>query len=170
MEALGFIETVGLLGAIEAADVMVKAADVRLLERQQSGGGLVTVTVTGEVSAVQAAVDAAVVALNRIEGAKLRSHHVIARPYDEIAGIIATLPSDEPEPVIEEEIEKGEEVEVSAGETERKTFTRRELQKMTVSDLRQLAGSLDGISLSDQAIKTAVKKKLIEAIIVHSNR
>ncbi|WP_421899784.1 BMC domain-containing protein [Maridesulfovibrio sp.] len=97
MDALGFIETKGLLAAIEGADAMLKAAAVTLLEKSISGGGLVTISVTGEVSAVQAAVEAGTAAILRIDGSELVSHHVIARPYDEISKIIATSV-----PVVEE--------------------------------------------------------------------
>ncbi|WP_432738147.1 BMC domain-containing protein [Maridesulfovibrio sp. FT414] len=90
MYALGFIETKGLVGAIEAADAMLKAADVFLVEKNQVGSGLVTITVAGEISAVQASVDAAVRALGRIEGAQLFSKNVIARHYDELSRIIGT--------------------------------------------------------------------------------
>ena len=89
MTALGLIETKGLLAAIEGADAMLKAANVRLLEKYLAGGGLVTVTVAGEVSAVQASVSAGVSAINRIEGAVLVSDHVIPRPYDEVAELMA---------------------------------------------------------------------------------
>ena len=68
MLALGLIETKGLIGAIEAADAMLKAANVRLLEKSLATGGLVTITIAGEVAAVQSAVDAASASLDRIEG------------------------------------------------------------------------------------------------------
>lgn len=90
MNAIGFIETVGLVGAIEAADAMLKAADVRLLEKNLASGGLVTITVLGEVSAVKAAVDAAVASISRISGAVLFSQHVIARPDAELSKILLT--------------------------------------------------------------------------------
>ena len=96
MSALGFIETKGLIGAIEAADAMLKAADVRLLEKNLVGGGLVTITVAGEVSAVRAAVDAAVATIGRINGATLVSEHVIARPDVELAAVIAIKPGPDP--------------------------------------------------------------------------
>ena len=80
MLALGLIETKGLIGAIEAADAMLKAADVRLLEKSLATGGLVTITVAGEVAAVQSAVDAAKASLERIEGVVCVSRHVIPRP------------------------------------------------------------------------------------------
>lgn len=89
MKALGFIETMGLLPAIEAADAMLKAADVRLVEKSLASGGLVTVSVTGEVAAVKASVDAGAAAVGRIQGARLVSKHVIARPDLELEKIIA---------------------------------------------------------------------------------
>jgi ethanolamine utilization protein EutM len=76
--ALGLIETRGLVGAVEAADAMVKAAKVELLEKEISGGGLVTVMVRGEVGAVKAATEAGAAAAKRV--GELRSVHVIPRP------------------------------------------------------------------------------------------
>ncbi len=92
MSALGLIETKGLLPAVEAADAMLKAADVRLLEKSLAGGGLVTITVAGETSAVKAAVDAGTAAVRRLTGAALVSTHVIPRPDEELARIIALTP------------------------------------------------------------------------------
>ena len=86
-EALGLIETKGLVGSIEALDAMVKAANVRLVERKLSGGGLVTVMVEGDVGAVKAAVDAGTAAAN-IMGTVV-STHIIARPDDETAKLWA---------------------------------------------------------------------------------
>ena len=81
-QALGLVETRGLIGAIEAADAMVKAARVKFLGRQKVKGGLVAVMVAGDVGAVKAAVDAGAAACKRI--GKLASAHVIPRPHDEI--------------------------------------------------------------------------------------
>lgn len=83
MQALGMIETKGLLAAIEAADTMLKAADVALFEKQKVGGGRVTVLVTGDVAAVKAAVDAGAMAAKQIQTDCLLSCHVIPRPHDE---------------------------------------------------------------------------------------
>ena len=77
--ALGIIETRGLIGSIEAADAMVKAADVTLIGKVHVGGGLVTVMVRGEVGAVKAAVDAGAAAAQRV--GNLISQHVIPRPH-----------------------------------------------------------------------------------------
>ena len=84
--ALGLIETRGLVGAIEAADAMVKAANVVLLGREQIGGGLVTVMVRGDVGAVKAATDAGAVAAGKI--GEVVSVHVIPRPHDEVEAIL----------------------------------------------------------------------------------
>jgi ethanolamine utilization protein EutM len=81
-QALGMIETHGLVGAIEAADAMVKAARVKFLGRQKVKGGLIAVMVAGDVGAVKAAVDAGSAACERV--GKLVSAHVIPRPHDEI--------------------------------------------------------------------------------------
>jgi len=85
-EALGMVETRGLVGAIEAADAMVKAANVHLIGKQQIGSGLVTVMVRGDVGAVKAAVEAGAAAAKRI--GELVSVHVIPRPHDEVEIIL----------------------------------------------------------------------------------
>ena len=84
MQALGMIETRGLLASIEAADAMLKAADVTLLDRTKVGGGLVTILVTGDVAAVKAAVDAGAAAAERLGDGLLVTQHVIARPQQEV--------------------------------------------------------------------------------------
>jgi len=84
--ALGMIETKGLVGAIEAADAMVKAANVTLLGKEKSGGGLVTVLVRGDVGAVKAATDAGAAAAERV--GELISVHVIPRPHAEVEMIL----------------------------------------------------------------------------------
>ena len=88
-EALGMIETRGLVGAIEAADAMVKAANVQLIGKEHVGGGLVTVMVRGDVGAVKAAVEAGSTAAKRI--GELISVHVIPRPHGEVEEILPTL-------------------------------------------------------------------------------
>lgn len=86
LQALGMIETRGLVGAIEAADAMVKAANVSLIGKQQIGSGLVTVMVRGDVGAVKAAVEAGAAAAKRV--GELVSMHVIPRPHDEVESIL----------------------------------------------------------------------------------
>ncbi|MCG8633935.1 MAG: ethanolamine utilization microcompartment protein EutM [Desulfobacterales bacterium] len=86
MNALGMIETRGFIGAIEAADAMVKAANVELVGKQQVGSGLVTVVVRGDVGAVKAATDAGAAAAERV--GELVSIHVIPRPHSDVEGIL----------------------------------------------------------------------------------
>jgi ethanolamine utilization protein EutM len=85
-EALGMVETKGLVGAIEAADAMVKAANVTLMGKEKIGSGLVTVMVRGDVGAVKAAVDAGAAAAKRV--GELFSVHVIPHPHDDVEGIL----------------------------------------------------------------------------------
>ncbi len=85
-EALGMIETKGFVGAVEAADAMVKAANVVLIGKEYIGGGYVTVMVRGDVGAVKAATDAGAAAARRV--GELVSVHVIARPHSEVERIL----------------------------------------------------------------------------------
>jgi ethanolamine utilization protein EutM len=87
-EALGLIETKGLIGAIEAADAMVKTADVVLVGKEYIGAGYVTVMVRGDVGAVTAATDAGAAAARRV--GELVSVHVIPRPHTEVEKILPT--------------------------------------------------------------------------------
>ena len=84
--ALGMIETRGLVGAIEAADAMAKAARVKLIGKEKIGGGYVTVMVRGEVGAVKAATDAGAEAAQRV--GELVSVHVIPRPHEFVETIL----------------------------------------------------------------------------------
>ena len=86
LDALGMIETKGLVGSIEAADAMVKAANVTLVGKEHVGGGLVTVLVRGDVGAVKAATDAGAAAAQRV--GELLSVHVIPRPHAEVETIL----------------------------------------------------------------------------------
>ncbi len=91
LDALGLIETKGLVGSIEAADAMVKAANVRLIGQKLTGGGLVTVMVRGDVGAVKAAVDAGAAAASRV--GELVSTHVIPRPHNDTETILPKVSS-----------------------------------------------------------------------------
>ena len=90
LDALGMIETRGLVGAVEAADAMVKAANVTLIGREQVGGGLVTVMVRGDVGAVKAAVDAGACAAEKV--GEIVAQHVIPRPHAEVELILPHRP------------------------------------------------------------------------------
>ncbi len=88
-EALGMIETRGLIGSIEAADAMVKAANVTLIGTEKIGSGLVTVMVRGDVGAVKAAVDVGVTAASSV--GEVVSNYVIPRPHSEVERVLPNL-------------------------------------------------------------------------------
>lgn len=89
MAALGMVETKGLVGAVEVADAMVKAANVKLIGKVHVGGGLVTVMVRGDVGAVKASTDAGAAAAEKV--GELVSVHVIPRPHGDIELILPKL-------------------------------------------------------------------------------
>ena len=97
MKALGMIETRGLVASIEAADAMVKAANVTLQCKEHVGGGLVTIMVRGDVGAVKAATDAGAAAAERV--GTLISVHVIPRPHEELEEILGHIPAEPDQPV-----------------------------------------------------------------------
>jgi len=84
-QAMGLIETKGLIPAVEALDAALKAADVKFLSQAKVGSGFVAITVSGDVAAVKAAIDAGAEAARRV--GEVLSVHVIARPHDEVAKI-----------------------------------------------------------------------------------
>jgi len=137
-KALGLLETQGLVGAIEAADAMVKAAKVKLHPYELSTGALVVVKITGEVGAVRAAVDAGAVAAKKV--GQLISTHIIPRPHDETANMV--FPQD-----------------ISPGE---ETFV--DFRKLTVRQMRAAARNMPDIRLSGREISIANKDVLLKAL------
>ena len=89
-EALGMIETKGYVGAVEASDAMVKAADVKLVKTVPIGGGFLTVLARGDVGSVKAAVDAGANAASRV--GELVSSHILARPHDDLLKAFLEVP------------------------------------------------------------------------------
>ncbi|MEW9094763.1 MAG: BMC domain-containing protein [Clostridiaceae bacterium] len=130
MQALGLIETKGLLAAVEAADTMVKSAEVSIIEKTYVGGGLVTILVTGDVGAVKASIEAGVAAVKKLNEEFLVSDHIIPRPHEELESIIG--PNTPPEvlevPSFNEEIEEIEEVE-DVEQTEEKIEEAKDVEK-----------------------------------------
>lgn len=141
MQALGLIETKGLLAAVEAADTMVKSADVSIIEKTYVGGGLVTVVVTGDVGAVKAAIEAGAAAVVKLDQEFLVSQHVIPRPHQELESIIGTsapieaLSSDEE--VEEVEVEQVQNVE-TVEETEEKVKENQEPLEKNLDKLHEV--------------------------------
>ncbi|MFW5835120.1 MAG: BMC domain-containing protein [Pseudomonadota bacterium] len=82
-QAIGMIETKGLIGAVEACDAALKAADVKFVRQDKVGSGFVSITLTGDVAAVKAAVDAGAEAARRV--GEVLSVHVIARPHEDVS-------------------------------------------------------------------------------------
>ncbi len=111
-QALGLIETRGLVGAIEAADAMVKAANVTLAGKERTGGGLMTVKVLGDVAAVKAAVDAGEAAAKRV--GELVSVHVIPQPDEELVSMLPEIADDYEKPAEATAEEKQPEPEIKA--------------------------------------------------------
>lgn len=148
VDAIGMIETRGLVGAITAADAALKAANVALLGTERVDPALVTVTFTGEVAAVQAAVDAGVAAAERV--GELIAQHVIPRPHEEVEtmrGHTSTAST------------------ATSHQSEARTYTLQELEHMTVVDLRRLARHSSGIALRGRAISTATREVLIQELV-----
>jgi len=185
MNALGMIETRGLVASIEAADAMVKAASVTLISKTHVGGGLVTVMVEGDVGAVKAATDAGAAAAERV--GELISVHVIPRPAADIAHILDRRPEPKPEPEPEppapepepepevpghepeeaahtEEMKEEQPEEAPAEKMDLSELTPEALGKMTVAKLRIVARELGTTGMSRRDIRFAKKEDLIERI------
>ena len=185
--ALGLIETKGLVGAIEAADAMTKAAEVELIGKERTGGGLITVKIKGDVAAVRAAVDAGAAAAQRV--GQLVSVHVIPRPDDGTEILIypsssrktKTLPlkkpsSDLPKPIhkvtrdkkVEEKIEPVVIPEAAPSivpmSGDEQTY-RSQLDAMTVHELRRYARSVEGLSIFGRQISRANRDELIDELM-----
>jgi len=160
--ALGLIETKGLVGSIEAADVMVKTANVHLLGTEYIKNGLVTVQIVGEVAAVKAAVDAASAAAARV--GQLISTHVIPRPAEDIESILrkpSTAGGGAKAPQLaSEDQEKSFSTLASLDDEEYLS----QLTKMTVHQLRTLARETSGLGIAGREISKANKERLISEL------
>jgi microcompartment protein CcmL/EutN len=186
--ALGLIETKGLVGAIEAADAMVKAAEVTLVGKERTGGGLILVKITGDVASVRAAVDAGAAAAKRV--GELVSVHVIPRPHDETEILIYQprprelqqkkniIPVRKPhtpprekrkqKPVEKSaapvEVVQPEEHTIASVATEMsndEATYRQQLRAMSVHELRHYARSISGLTIFGRQISRANRDELI---------
>lgn len=185
MNALGMIETKGLVAAIEAADAMVKAANVTLVKKEYAGAGLVTIMVRGDVGAVKAATDAGAAAAERV--GELVAVHVIARPHEELEPMIGPrkhgrVSEEPPKPQLSVQVSKEEpaelprearqeqEVSVEASDApvpqpeDLEIPTQDELINMTVTKLRTVARTLNVDNMSRKEIRFANKETLVKAI------
>ncbi|VDN48389.1 conserved protein of unknown function [Petrocella atlantisensis] len=186
--ALGMVETYGYVGAIEAADVCLKAANVTLLGCEFVKGGLVTIHIRGDVGAVKASIDAAEAAVHKI--GQLLSTHVIPRPSDDVEKILPMPLLDvlernheeealrnQPKKVIEKEDSKKADIPKVENDNEMTTSklvaspkSREALNALKAVDLRALARKIDdqfegAFSIERSQIKYTRKDELIEAIL-----
>ncbi|WP_321007052.1 BMC domain-containing protein [Hungatella sp.] len=167
MKALGLIETKGTLAAVEAADAMVKAADVTLVEKTRVGGGLVTITVTGDVAAVQAAVDAGTAAVERIAASSLAAKLVIPRPHEELEILFTPKgPGGKTDPGVRDEEEPeaedaavGDAVEEVVKEVEESPHPAlpEKLDRQTLDSIIEKYGIAEGMAMADGLKVTALR-------------
>lgn len=165
MQAIGMIETLGFLTAVEAADAMLKAANVSLYHQQKTGGGLMTILIMGDVGAVRAAVDAGRESAEKI--GTVYSAHVIARPHIEldamlndsnktVDAILQTTPASEP-------ASASADPDTSSPAAESGTADAT-LEKMKVVELRTYLRKLPGNPLRPDEVRFANREMLLKAI------
>ncbi|WP_375179371.1 BMC domain-containing protein [Enterococcus rotai] len=163
-EAIGMIETKGLLALIEATDTMLKSSEVHCLGKKQVGGGLNTVLITGDVAAVETAVQAAVASVQCLGPDLLTASHVIPRPnIDATAFVDNAQQIEEQEDVVEEIIEIKENTELI--ELDPKEKLRQELEQMKVAELRKLAKEQVNFGIPQKNLHRTNKDKLVKALI-----
>lgn len=185
MQALGLIETKGLIPAIECADSMLKAAEVELIEKTYVGGGFVTISVTGDVGAVKAAVEAGEASAKLLNETSVISVHVIPRPHTEIDMLFQAQKERKEEKSTEEITVKEANEEIletkeNSAINNRKDFsvlqkadvdclietegfhqTIELLEELVVAKLRKLAREYKTFGISGREISKADKKQLI---------
>lgn len=179
--ALGLIETYGLIGAIEALDTAVKAAEVRLVDLTKVKGGLMTLSLAGDVSAVKASVDAGSAAAERL--GTLRSAHVIPRLDEEVWPMMERQIREPPEedppkkaPEIlqrkspEEPPPEGVPGEGTEKSMENRLWSKKELSAMKVMDLRKLARKMEDVRIPSGQVKYANKEALMKEILLAQGR
>lgn len=149
-QALGLIETFGYIGAVEAADVCLKAAKVKLIEVEPAAGGFVTVKIMGDVGAIKVSIDASRCAIEKM--GCLISSHVIPKPAADTSRLLRNTLN-----------------KCKSNNLFTPDFIR-ELNSMKVVELRALARKLEGICMERGHIKFATRKELLEAILEYNER
>ena len=178
--ALGLVETKGLVGAIEAADAMVKTANVILVGKERTDPAMITVKVVGDTAAVRSAVDAGAAAAQRV--GQLISKHVIPRPAEGLKELIFAKSSRSEQEInqllgLEGERIEEEEIEIEEPTTQEELFTPPsdlnaedqnyfdKLNAMTVHELRSYARKVEGLSIYGREISRANKSQLLEELM-----
>lgn len=167
MQALGMIETRGLVASVEAADAMLKAADVTLQCKEYSGGGLVSVMVRGDVGAVKAATDAGAAAAERV--GELVSVHVISRPHGDVETILDRVHPEETDEGPEGPGGGSDEEPMQSSESideklETSSVLLDEIGSKSIAELRNLARKLGIDTLTRKQIRSARKDVLVDGI------
>lgn len=152
--ALGLLETLGLVAAIEAADAMLKASDVRLVRQERTVPGLITHVVVGETAAVRAAVDAGAAAAARV--GRVAAQHVIPRPADDVWRRLLGVRPGEPRPA-----EGPAAPRPSSDSGSEAGPPDDDYEGLTVRELRQLARDRDDDRLRGRAVARASKDELV---------
>ncbi|KHD45971.1 hypothetical protein NC01_02775 [Streptococcus uberis] len=180
MNAIGMIETKGLIGSIEAADAMVKAANVALIRKEYVGSGLVTVLIRGDVGAVKAATDAGAAAAQGI--GELVSVHVIPRPDCQL---LQLYPEEIVETTDESYLKKESNVRIAAEEKFEQQFLqneesknlltdlqklplkefKRQLEKNKADDLRSLVAANDDVHVPIETLSKMVRRDMIDLLV-----
>lgn len=170
--ALGLVETRGLVAAIEAADAMVKTANVVLVGKEVTKAALVTIKVVGDTAAVRSAVEAGAAAAQRV--GELVSKHVIPRPAEGMEDLLYTTDS-RTQSDVEDELQEGRideeetvpEVPYSMpdGLTEEQKEYYTSLETMTVHELRRFARGVEGLKIYGREISRASKAQLLEELM-----
>jgi ethanolamine utilization protein EutM len=157
--ALGLLETRGLVAAIEAADAMLKAAEVRLLAKEETVPALITIEVVGEVAAVKAAVEAGKAAAERV-GAVV-SAHIIPRPDPSVYGVIVGNRKANTTPRPQKPASSG------ASKTTISAPAPQDLESMTVRELRAMAREIEDLPMQGREIARARKDELLALLQKH---
>lgn len=171
--ALGMVETRGLIGSVEAADVMVKTANVHILGTEYIRNGMVTVMIVGEVAAVKAAVDAASAAAARV--GQVVSTHVIPRPAAEVESILKRVAKHAPTEEEPKRVQpKAKQEKPRRSHSDQQTMFvaspdldeyRKQLDAMTVPQLRTVARNEGGLGIAGREISKANKEQLINELL-----
>ena len=148
-KALGLIETMGFVGVVEAADAAVKAASVDLAALEPTTGGLMTIRISGDVGAVQAAVEAGAAAARRI--GQLLGQHVIPNPHEEVVRLLR--PKDAPAPGPR-----------SGPPLEAASVRMEDLERMSVVELRRAARGIPDLGIRGRGISKANREELLREI------
>ena len=164
MKALGMIETRGVIGAIEAADVMLKTANVSLIKKEKVQGGLIMVSVEGEVAAVKTAVDAGASAVQHLGENFLYGAHVIPRPDSQLSIVSSREEKSSAAAADTNDVVEEPAVEVDNSDTALEDYEK-SLSRKRASELRELILNSENFDLTEDELLEMVKKEMIALLV-----